>query len=62
MDSKDSDQSWMCAQWVAKDIRFPNADNKDSDQTGRMTRLCAQWVAKDPRFLNADNKDSDQTG
>ena len=52
----------MCAQWVAKEIRFPNADNKDSDQTGRMTRMCAQWVAKDPRFLNANNKDSDQTG
>ena len=52
----------MCAQWVAKDPRFLNTDNKDSDQTGRMTRMCAQWVAKDPRFLNADNKDFDQTG
>ena len=51
----------MCAQCVAKDPRFLNADNKDSDQTGPMTRMCAQYVARptDPRFLNADNKESD---
>ena len=34
-----SDQSWLCAQWVAKDQSFLHADSKDSDQTGRMQRL-----------------------
>ena len=29
----------LCAQWVAKDPRFHQADSEDSDQTGRMPRL-----------------------
>ena len=37
--SAQSDQSSLCAQWVAKDPSFPHADSEDSDQTGRMPRL-----------------------
>ena len=37
-----SDQSSLCAKWVAKDSSFLHADSEDSDQTGRMTRLI--WV------------------
>ena len=37
-----SDQSSLCAQWVAKDPSFLHADSKDPDQTGRMPRLI--WV------------------
>ena len=40
--SAQSDQSSLCAQWVAKDPSFLHADNKDFDQTGRMPRLI--WV------------------
>ena len=32
----------QCAQWVAEDPVFLNADSEDSDQTGRMPRLI--WV------------------
>ena len=41
-DQPQSDQSSLCAQWVAKDPRFLHADSEDSDQTGRMSRLI--WV------------------
>ena len=37
--SSKSDQSSLCAQWVAKDPMFLHADSEDSDQTGRMSRL-----------------------
>ena len=37
-----SDQSPLCAQWVAKDPTFLHADSEDSDRTGRMPRLI--WV------------------
>ena len=40
--SAQSDQSSLCAQWVAKDQRFLHADSEDTDQTGRMPRLI--WV------------------
>ena len=35
-------ESSLCAQWIAKDPWFPQADSEDSDQTGRMPRLI--WV------------------
>ena len=35
-------ESSLCAQWVAKDLRFLHADSEDSDQTGQMPRLI--WV------------------
>ena len=31
-----SDQSSLCAQWVAKDLSFLHANSEDTDQTGRM--------------------------
>ena len=37
--SAQSDQSSLCAQWVAKGPSFLHADSEDSDQTGRMPRL-----------------------
>ena len=40
--SAQSDQSSLCAQWVAKDPSFLHADSKDSDQTDQMPRLI--WV------------------
>ena len=40
--SAQSDQSLLCAQWVAKDQSFLHADSEDSDQTGLMLRLI--WV------------------
>ena len=40
--STQSYQSLLCTQWVAKDLRFLQADREDSDQTGRMPRLI--WV------------------
>ena len=40
--SVQSDQSSLCAQWVAKDPSFLHADIEVSDQTGRMPRLI--WV------------------
>ena len=35
-------ESSLCAQWVAKNLRFLHADSEDSDQTVRMPRLI--WV------------------
>ena len=40
--SAQSDQSSLCALWVAKDPRVLHADSEDSDPTGRMPRLI--WV------------------
>ena len=42
--SEESDQPVhsLCAQWIAKDQRFLNADSEDAEQTGRMPRLI--WV------------------
>ena len=37
-----SDQSSLCARWVAKDPSFLHADSEDSYQSGRMPRLI--WV------------------
>ena len=40
--SAQSDQSSLCAHWVAKNQSFLHADSEDSDQTGRMPTLI--WV------------------
>ena len=40
--STQTHQSSLCSLWVAKDPNLLQADNKDSDQTGQMTRLI--WV------------------
>ena len=47
--SVQSDQSSLCAQWVAKDPSLLHADSKDSDQTGQLTscgqqRLWSDWA------------------
>ena len=48
-----TDQSSLCAQWVAKDPSFLQADSEDADQTGRMHSdqtgqmprlICLRWV------------------
>ena len=44
--SAQSDQSSLCAQWVAKDPSFLHTDSEDSDETGRMPRLRgARWLS-----------------
>ena len=43
--SVQSDQSSLCALWVAKDPSFLHAYSKDSAQTGRMPRLISlRWA------------------
>ena len=44
--SAQSDQSSLCAQWVAKDPSFLHADSEDSDQTGRMPRLICVFAGR----------------
>ena len=41
-----SDQSSLCAQWVAKDLTFLHGDSEDSDQTGRMPRLIGVFAGR----------------
>ena len=38
-------ESSLCTQWVAQDPSFLNADSKDSDQTGWMTRHTCHFEA-----------------
>ena len=49
--SAQSDQSSQCTQWVAKDPRFPQADSKDSDQTGQMPRLIWVFTGRTDHFV-----------
>ena len=44
--SVQSDQSSLCAQWVAKDPCFFHANSEDSDQTGRMPRLICVFAGR----------------
>ena len=44
--SAQSDQSLLCAQWVAKDLSFLHVDSEDSDLTRRVPRLI--WVFAGP--------------
>ena len=44
--SAQSDQSLLCAQWVAKDQSFLQADSKDSDQTGWMSTLISVFAGR----------------
>ena len=39
-------QSSLCAQWIAKDLRFLHADSEDSDQTRRMPRLTLVFAVR----------------
>ena len=44
-------ESWLCAQWVAKDPSFLHADSEDSDQTGRMPRLIRVFAGRTYYFV-----------
>ena len=46
--STQSDQSSLCAQWVAKDPRFLHADSQDSDQIGRMHTCEPSRIIREP--------------
>ena len=49
--SAQSDQSSLCAQWVAKDSSFLHVDNEDSDQTGWMPRLIWGFAGRTGHFV-----------
>ena len=49
--SAQSDQSSLCAQWVAKNPSFLRADSKDFDQTGRMPRLIWVFIGRTCHFV-----------
>ena len=49
--SPQSDQSSLCAQWLAKDASFLHADSEDSDQTGRMPRLTRVFAGLTCHFV-----------
>ena len=44
-------ESSLCTQWVAKDPSFLYADNKDSDQTGRMPSFIFSWHGQHDSLL-----------
>ena len=46
-------ESWLCAQWVAKNPRFLHADSEDSDQTGRMPRLIWVFAGRTCHFVGS---------
>ena len=41
-----SDQSSLCAWWVAKDLSFLHVDSEDADQTGWMPRLIRVFAGR----------------
>ena len=47
----DWSESSLCAQWVAKDPAFLNADSEDSDQIGRMPRLIWVFAGRKVHFV-----------
>ena len=49
--STQSDQSSLCAQWVAEDSMFLYVDSEDSDQTGRMPRLIWVFTGRKGHFV-----------
>ena len=49
--SAQTDQSSLCAQWVAKDSIFLHADSKHSDQTGQMPRLIRVFAGRTCHFV-----------
>ena len=44
-------ESSLCAQWVAMGLSFLHADSKDSDQTGRMSRLVRVFAGRTCHFV-----------
>ena len=55
-DSDQSDQSPLCAQWVANGLIFLHGDSEDSDRSDQ-SPLCAQWVANGLIFLHGESGD-----
>ena len=49
--SAKSDQSSLCAQWVAKDPTFLHVDSEDSDQTKQMLRLIRVFAGYKAHFV-----------
>ena len=49
--AKQSDQSLLCALWVAKDPSFLHADSEGSDQTRRMPRLIRVFAGRKDHFV-----------
>ena len=47
----DWSESSLCAQWVAKDLRFLRTDSEDSDQTGRMPWLIWVFAGRTDQFV-----------
>ena len=39
-----SDQSSLCAQWVAKGPNFLHENSEDSDQNGQLNRVFVWWT------------------
>ena len=50
--SAQSDQSSLCAQWVAKDPSFLHVDSEDSDQTGWTPRLIWVFAGRTDHFVS----------
>ena len=50
--SAQSDQSSLCAQWIAKDSGFLNADSENSDQTGWMDAQSLCWFCHEVAHSN----------
>ena len=48
----------LCAQWVAKDARFLQADSEDYDQTWRMPRLVCVFAGRTLSLLVLSCRDS----
>ena len=44
-------ESSLCAQWVAKNLRFLHADSEDTDQTGQTPRLIWVFVERTATLL-----------
>ena len=63
-------ESFLCAFWIAKDLKLIHADNNDSEQTGQMLRLISLSLRtrhepphdKTNEMACAPSEDSDQPG
>ena len=49
--SAQSDQSSLCAQWVAEDPSFLYADSENSDQIGQMSKLIWVFAGRTDHFV-----------
>ena len=49
-----SSKSSLCSLWVAKDPKLLQADNEDSNQTGRMRRLTLVFAGRTGHLVGCD--------